>query len=191
MKVVEADSARFIPGAERDDKLSAAEFTRIYEKYFDRVYRYICYRVGCRHSAEDLCSQVFERLLDRHGSYSPDKASYEVWLFTIARNVVTDHHRRSRFGRLCVPEDEAVNIPSEALSPEALAITAESNESLYAALGKLSDKERGLIAMKFAAMLRNTEIADILGTSASAVGVKLYRILKKMKDDMTKGGFSR
>ena len=82
-------------------------------------------------------------------------------------------------------------MPSAALSPEALAIAAESNGALYAALSKLNEKERGLIAMKFAAGLKNTEIADILGTSASAVGVKLYRILKKMKDDMMKGGFGR
>ncbi|MFD2875532.1 sigma-70 family RNA polymerase sigma factor [Paenibacillus rhizoplanae] len=49
------------------------------------------------------------------------------------------------------------------------------------ALDTLSPKERNLIALKFGADLKNTEIARITGISESNVGVILYRSMRKIE----------
>ncbi|MFD1909331.1 sigma-70 family RNA polymerase sigma factor [Paenibacillus rhizoplanae] len=52
------------------------------------------------------------------------------------------------------------------------------------ALDTLSPKERNLIALKFGADLKNTEIARITGISESNVGVILYRSMRKLKSEI-------
>jgi len=53
-------------------------------------------------------------------------------------------------------------------------------------LAKLSDKERNIIALKYAAELKNTDIAEIMGISDSNVGVILFRSLKKLRKELEK-----
>lgn len=75
------------------DVLTTDEFSQIYEIYFNRVYKYICYRINNHYEAEDLCSQVFETVITKYHTFSEEKAKFDVWLFAIARNTVTDYFR--------------------------------------------------------------------------------------------------
>lgn len=66
------------------------DLTYIFETYYKRIYNYIYYRVNSNEEAEDLTSQVFEKVMLKIDTYSKDKANFEVWLFAIARNVIND-----------------------------------------------------------------------------------------------------
>lgn len=52
---------------------------------------------------------------------------------------------------------------------------------MFQAMAKLRDKERNIIAMKFAAGLKNSEIAELMGVSESNIGVVVYRIINKLR----------
>lgn len=170
-------------------KMTTAEFDRIFDLYYKRVYKYICYRINNQHMAEDLCSQVFEKVISKYAAFSREKSSFEVWLFAIARNVVTDYYRSSK-KLFHISLDSSLDQISPNPSPEENLIAKDENKELLAALGKLREKERNIIAMKFAAGLKNAEIADLLGISSSHVGVVLYRSLKKLRDCLDRGGFN-
>ncbi len=43
----------------------AQAFIQLYDCYFERVYTYLRYRIDDRQDVEDVCAQVFERLLGR------------------------------------------------------------------------------------------------------------------------------
>ena len=62
--------------------------TRSYEEYYQVILTYITYRITHRYEAEDLTQDVFIRLLDYKQMLRPDTVKY--FLFTIARNIVTD-----------------------------------------------------------------------------------------------------
>lgn len=66
--------------------------TRAYETYYAAILSYITYRISHKCEAEDLTQDVFVRLLD----YKPmlRESTVKYFLFTIARNIVTDHLRR-------------------------------------------------------------------------------------------------
>ena len=66
--------------------------TRSYEEYYQVILTYITYRITHRYEAEDLTQDVFIRLLDYKQMLRPDTVKY--FLFTIARNIVTDYIRR-------------------------------------------------------------------------------------------------
>lgn len=160
--------------------LSTDEFSQIYEMYFNRVYKYICYRINNHYEAEDLCSQVFETVITKYHTFSEEKAKFDVWLFAIARNTVTDYFR-SRKKRFHFSLDSITELILSKPSPEELAIRDDEHQAMFQAMAKLRDKERNIIAMKFAAGLKNSEIAELMGVSESNIGVVVYRIINKLR----------
>lgn len=162
------------------DVLTTDEFSQIYEMYFNRVYKYICYRINNHYEAEDLCSQVFETVITKYHTFSEEKAKFDVWLFAIARNTVTDYFR-SRKKRFHFSLDSITEMILSKPSPEELAIRDDEHQAMFQAMAKLRDKERNILAMKFAAGLKNSEIAELMGVSESNIGVVVYRIINKLR----------
>jgi len=141
------------------------------------------YRVGDAETADDLTAQVFERALVNIGRYRPERAPFVAWLFAIARNAVSDYlrtQRRRRWLSLEVLRDRA----SRELQPEEVSIRNETHAELLASVARLSDRERDLIALKFAAGLTNRRIAEITGLSESNVGVILYRAVRRLRAEL-------
>ncbi len=164
-----------------------ASFGAVFELYYERVFRYIRYRVMCEYTAEDLTSQVFERVMGRFASFREDKAPFEVWLFAIAKNAVNDYGRQQRRRRFFSLE-AIKNAASAGKTPEAMALAGEAKDSLLQALSVLKPKERSILALKFGAELKNGEIAKLAGMSESNVGVTLYRSMKKLRAELERKG---
>lgn len=156
-------------------------FTDIFDRYYQRIYNYLYYRAGNASDAEELASQVFEQVIGKIHSYSPERAPFEVWLFTMARNVFNDHYRRQK-RRHTVSFDHAADLVSNQPSPEENAINMEIRSELIRAIQALPERERNIIAMKFAGGLKNQEIARLTGLSESNVGVIVYRSLHNLRD---------
>lgn len=190
MEISPAEAALFRDRAGElcEEGLSKEVFARLFHAYYKRVYKYICYRINNHYAAEDICSHVFETVIAKYASYSPEKANFEVWLFAIARNAVNDYFRSRKRG-FAFSLDAVLNAVLAKPSPEELVIRDDNHRALFTALAKLSDKERSIIAMKYGAGLKNSEIAALLGRSSSNIGVVLYRSLKKLHHELDAGGF--
>ena len=68
--------------------------------------------------------------------------------------------------------------------PEEVAIRDETRAELLAAVARMSDRERDLIALKFAAGLTNRRIAKLTGLNESNVGVILYRAMRRLRAEL-------
>lgn len=165
-----------------DEKL-----TQIFRTYYKRVYNYIYYRVNSHYLAEDLTSQLFEKVMIKLSTYSKEKAPFEVWVFAIARNVVNDYFRSLKSHKLFSLET-IMDLISKDKTPENIIVTAEDNAVLYKALNVLDRRERNIVALKFGANLKNKEIAQVLDITESNVGVILYRTMKKLKKEIERVG---
>ena len=71
-----------------------SDFARVYDEHLWHVYGFLAYRLRDRDLAEDLTQTTFERALRAWPRFDPRRASERTWLLTIARNLLTDHHRR-------------------------------------------------------------------------------------------------
>src|SRR5512138_2337427 len=83
-------------------------FSQLYEAYFERVYRFVYFRVADAEMAEDLASQVFLKAWENLHRYRPH-GPFLAWLYAIARNTVIDTYRTRR---QVVSLDEAAPIPA-------------------------------------------------------------------------------
>jgi len=153
---------------EKKSKISidAGLIKEIYKTYYKRVYNYISYRINNHHDTEDLVSQVFERIIHKYSTYDPKRSLFEAWLIGIAHNTVKDYLRKQkRFFNVSL--DCVINYISGSSKPEEVIVINENNASLVKALAKLSEKERNIVSLKFAAELKNTGIGEITGISVS------------------------
>jgi RNA polymerase sigma-70 factor, ECF subfamily len=158
----------------------AYAFVRLYDEYFPRVYNYVRYRCGDAATADDLAAQTFERALDRLKQYDPQRAPFGAWLFAIARNVV-NNYLRAETRRDWLPLEACDRQPDRGITPEESLIQVETQAELLAALVVLSDRERDLLSLKFAARLTNRRIGQITGLSEANVAVILYRALHRLR----------
>ena len=78
--------------------MQTVDIDQIYTEYSGKVMGYIRARVRSKAEAEDLHSEVFEKILRKIEGFDPTKASLNTWIFTVTRNTVIDHFRRSRPG---------------------------------------------------------------------------------------------
>jgi RNA polymerase sigma-70 factor (ECF subfamily) len=171
-----------ISEAPGNEGISAAIFEGIFEAHYKRVYNFCAYRINNHHDTEDLVSMVFEKVVAKYGTYRPSSVPFEAWIITIAKNVVNDYFRQKK-KRKQVPLDFVNNAEASASGgqPEEMLMIRENNAALMRALNALNGKERTIVAMKFAASIRNADIASVMSLSESNVGAIIHRSLKKMR----------
>jgi RNA polymerase sigma-70 factor (ECF subfamily) len=164
-------------GGRRSTQNSWDRFELLYRSSRDDIFAYVSTLLNDRSAAEDITALAFERAYRRRMSFDRRRGEERAWLFGIARNAALDElRRRKRVASLTVdPED--VPAPELDDGPE----VALRRTAVRAALAEMSARDREVIALKFHAGLRNTELAKVLGVSETAAGTLLYRAMEKLR----------
>ena len=155
-------------------------FVELYNAYFSRVYNYVHYRVSDFHDADDLISQIFTKLFTKFEYYRPEKAPFSVWIFSIARNTLTDYYRK-RERNSYTSLEETAELADIGLSLDDYVASKEMQQHLHRALTVLSQREREIIALKFWSGCTNRDIAKLTGISESNTGVILFRAMRRLR----------
>lgn len=156
-------------------------FTKLYNEYFPRVNNYVHYRVADFHAAEDLTSQIFEKVFAKKHYYQESKAPFSVWLFRIARNTITDYYRSRKGVHSISLDGYTKDIVARELDPVAIVELNEIQHHLLKAITSLSQREQEIIALRFWSGLSNREIAKLVGISESNTGVILFRAMGQLR----------
>jgi RNA polymerase sigma-70 factor (ECF subfamily) len=175
----DSDSMRMMELVERAQSGEAEAFGRLYDHYCDTVYRYIYYRVGGKATAEDLTSETFLRALRRIGTFTWQGRDFGAWLVTIARNLVADHFKSSRF-RLEVTTGEMLDANEVERSPEDAVLESLSNEALLQAVRKLNPQQQECVTLRFLQGLSVAETARIMGKNEGAIKTLQYRAVRTL-----------
>lgn len=171
---------------DREAGAEEAEWERVYREQARRVYNFFRYRVGDDAVAEDLTADTFERAWKHRHRYRNDAARFSAWLFSIARNLSIDHHRRRHWRRrLAIQTAESMESDIERSAEEG-AVNTWDLEKLKKLLHGLPDREIDLVALKFGAGMTNREMAKLLDLTESNVGTLLYRVIKKLRANWEK-----
>ena len=153
--------------------------TRSYEEYHQVILNYITYRIAHRYEAEDLTQDVFVRLMDYKQMLRPDTVKY--FLFTIARNLVTDYIRRyyKKQEITSYIYDHAITYTNET---ESLIIAKELSLLEKHKLRMLSDQRRKIYTMNRFEEKSISEISTELNISPRTVENHLFVSRKVVRD---------
>ena len=143
-------------------------FGQVYDAYVDSVYRYLYYRVGSHALAEDLTSETFLRALRRLDSFSWQGKDIGAWFTTIARNLVADHVKSSRF-KLEVSTADMLDADRADDGIEDEVLGRLQSAALLDAVRKLKPEQQECVVLRFLQGLSVAETAEVLGRSEGAV----------------------
>lgn len=161
-------------------------FEEFYNHYFPKIYNYVFFRVYDRDIADDICSRIFLKFIDKIDTYNSERGSLQTWLFTIAHNEIVDYIRKKK-KRKEIPLELVENKESNKMDIETRVLKNEEEEELYQAFKKLKEREKNILALKFWGELKNREIAGILDLTESNTGVIIYRTVRKLRSMLNVG----
>ena len=150
-----------------------SRFGELYELNFHRVYAYIVRRVGERHTAEDLTSEVFHKALAALPNFDWRGIPFAAWLIRIAANLVTDQWKRS------AKEELVADPPEQSTGPDPEDF--EESARLFALVDTLPADQRRVIVMRFAQEKSIREIALQLKRTEGAVKQLQFRGLETLR----------
>ncbi len=156
-------------------------FVELYEKFFPRVYGMVFARLKDIYAADDVVSEIFMKValnLDSHD----EKFAFSTWLYTIARNTLTDYFRRKGRSREDSWDEFFEREAPVNEQPEEKLLASERTKDLLLALDKLNERQRRILELKYWAGFSNVEIAEVMNLSASNVGFIHFQAIKKLRE---------
>lgn len=150
--------------------MDEARFAAIYAGTHDRLWTYVFRLTGERALADDLVQDAYCRLLALPAAHVADGAE-RAYLYRIATNLVTDHHRRrTRLGARL----KALLFAAET--------TSEPSGDLQAIFDRLPRRDAALLWLAYVNEHDHREIAEILGVRPASVRVLLSRARARLSE---------
>jgi len=156
-------------------------FGLLAEKYKDALYSFIFYSVKDEGAAGDIFQDTLLKAMTQIDKYK-EEGKFKPWLFTIARNKITDHYRKNakfiQFGE----EEDGDKFAHARDNTEALACGAITLEEIGKFLCRLPREQQEVILMR--THLSFKEIAAALGCPIGTVLARMNRGIKKLQQYM-------
>ena len=137
---------------------------QVFVDYNLKVRNYILGKVNNFHLAEDLCSEVFDKIYDKLDTFNSKKASLSTWVFTIARNTLIDYYR-TRKVNVEIPDNLVYEQDDDDTFSE------EDLNSLALALEKLDKRSKRIVVSYYYENKTLKKIAEDLGISYAYVKI--------------------
>jgi RNA polymerase sigma-70 factor (ECF subfamily) len=152
-------------------------FTEVYDCYVKQIYAYCLRRLPpgeAQDAAADVFTVVWRRWEDRpvHDEILP-------WIYGIARNVVSNHHRTIRRRANLIQRLVGLR-PSGDPDPESTALVNSEHVDVLRALSKLSANDQETLRLVEWEGLSRDEVAVIFGVSRSAIDQRMSRAQRRL-----------
>jgi RNA polymerase sigma-70 factor (ECF subfamily) len=170
--------------ASRASRGDRSAYAALYERYLDKIYRYIYFKVGQRSEAEDLTSQTFLKAWDAIADYEWRNHPFGAWLFRIAHNLVVDYHRARKPS---VTLDDATpqlewRASRDDVRPEHMLSEMLTERRVREAVGRLTEEQQQVLILRFFEGLSTGEVAELMGKRRGAIRGLQFRALSALRD---------
>jgi RNA polymerase sigma-70 factor (ECF subfamily) len=164
-------------------KLNPQRFAPLYNKYYKQIFNYVYQRMDDKDTAFDLTGQVFLKALTNLGNYQFKGVPFASWLYRIAHNELMQMFRTMKDKRAVNADvGDLRNICSETEEP----FFEEYIPAIKKLILELDSDDLQMVEMRFFEKRPFKEIAEILNITEVNAKVRMYRIIEKLKKQLSK-----
>jgi RNA polymerase sigma-70 factor, ECF subfamily len=173
------NSLQIIIRAQNGDRQA---FALLFEHYKNLVYKTAYLMLGESTEAEDALQEIFVQIYKSLSTFNPDKAAFSTWLYRITFNYCLNHRRKKHTIPL------SLNSISPILKSEFPVTQLAEEEVLQQAIGKLTEKQRAVVILRYFWELPYAEIAQILEVPLGTVKSRVDLALKTLRKVLAEQG---
>lgn len=161
-------------------------FKELVEKYTSPLYNFVVRFVG-KNNTPDIIQEIFIKVWKNLHKFNEEKASFKTWIFTIAKNTVTDFLRRKKsflFSDIR-EEDEndsfAESIPDTGLLPDEALQKLQDSDLLNKLLEKIPVHQKTILILHYQEDMTFDEISKVLEKPLNTVKSHHYRAIVALR----------
>jgi len=153
-------------------------FTDLFEKHKNLVYKTAYLMLGSTQEAEDVLQEVFLRVHRSLDTFQPSRGSFTTWLYRVTVNWCISRKRRRRPSQVRLDTVPASTLVAGGLSLES---TLVQQDEVWRAIHRLTEKQRGVVVLRYYWELSYAEIAEVLDVPLGTVQSRLNLALRTMR----------
>jgi RNA polymerase sigma-70 factor (ECF subfamily) len=158
-----------------------AAFGVLYDRYVEKIYRFVYYKTFDKEITEDLTSSTFFKALNKIDTLDLSRGTFSSWLYRIARNTIIDHYRSPE--RATQDIEDIFDLAEDNRTVEELdANAALKTVSTY--LKTLTPIQREIVTLRLWEDRSYQEIAAIVGGTEGSVKMAFSRTIRKLREDL-------
>ena len=158
-------------------------FATLFEFFGPRIKAFMQRSNVSEAKAEELAQETMLLVWRKASLFDPATTGAAAWIFTIARNLRIDAHRRERRGGAIETSDVEIEFQiDDSPQPDARLATAQSEEQIRSALSNLSDDQMRVVELSFFEDKAHAEIAQILGIPLGTVKSRLRLAMSRLRN---------
>jgi RNA polymerase sigma-70 factor, ECF subfamily len=166
--------------ASRQDR---AAFAALFEYFAPRIKTFMQRSGASEAHAEELAQETMLAVWRKSAMFNPAAASASTWIFTIARNLRIDAHRRERRGGDLEITDIDIEFQvDDKPRPDELLSAAQAETRVQVAMAELSDDQKRVIELSFFEEKAHAEIAAILAIPLGTVKSRLRLAMTRLRN---------
>ncbi|MER6232555.1 RNA polymerase sigma factor [[Kitasatospora] papulosa] len=167
-----------------DNPSDKAALAELFNDMYEPVVRFMQARTQDPATAEDLAQEVFVKVVQNIHTYTG--GGIYAWIWSIARNVYTDHFRPMRNRGFEQPTGDFwhLDAPSTEMGPEEAAEWKDLRAAIKGKLDKLPESQHMVLALRITCGYSTAQTAEILGKPVGTIRVLQYRALAKLRSLM-------
>jgi RNA polymerase sigma-70 factor, ECF subfamily len=174
---MQTDTDDLVRRASRD----ADALGRLYDMYYERIFKFCVHRLFAKDAAEEVTSEIFLQMAQNIDGFTGTcEQDFANWLYAIAVNHCNAYVRKaSRRKKLF--EKIAAEIAVQGGSHRRW-MDGPDWPTVHTAILKLKPKHQTILTLRFFENLSFERIGEIVNADPASVRVALHRILKKLRE---------
>lgn len=171
------DDKAFIELARNGDKEA---FLRLYDLYFDKIFKFVYYKVGHQEEAEDITQDTFLKAIEGIKNFE-GRSKFLSWLMQIAKFTIMDYFRHKYRYKTQELEDYLASFEDNFdFDDDSEAVNEKLKEDkIKSLLTNLPENYRMVLECRFLENLSLKETAERMHTTLNNVKILQYRALAK------------